>query len=395
MGVLIFLIGSNFLGLIFSEVARWQITSSAGITLLDLTVGMTGLYWIGYSLKKKLPLYPKDLEKPIVLFVCVILLSLFFAALSLTREQLINSSLYALRWFFYTLALGYAVYAAKTKRATIEALMIGSGAVVVILGFIQYFFYNNLRNLFYLGWDDHLYRLFSTFFDPNFAGMFLVLFLLFMLGTIWDQKRVLSKKYVVYTGICLFTLGSIFLTYSRSASIMLFVGIIIFLLLGKQRKLAIISVICIVIAISLFANTKIEGLNPFRTASSFARVASVKNALVIIQDHPVLGVGFNAYRYAQIAYHFRSDTTPFPSHADSGTDNSFLFIFATTGIVGLFSYLYFLYSLTRGSLRSEKSKHRGLVAAVGAWCVGSFFINGLFYPVMLFWMFFLRGVTEE
>ena len=67
--------------------------------------------------------------------------------------------------------------------------MLISGSLIVLLGFIQLMFYPALRNLYYLGWDEHLYRMFSTFLDPNFAGAFFVLFTLFVIDMSLRYKK--------------------------------------------------------------------------------------------------------------------------------------------------------------------------------------------------------------
>ena len=57
----------------------------------------------------------------------------------------------------------------------VSLLLLFSGLVIVGLGFVQYFFYLGLRNLYYLGWDEHLSFIFQLL-DPNFAGAFPALF---------------------------------------------------------------------------------------------------------------------------------------------------------------------------------------------------------------------------
>lgn len=178
---------------------------------------------------------------------------------------------------------------------------------------------------------------------------------------------------------------------------MLFIGSILFLLLKRKFLLAVGAGVVVISAVLIFANPRIEGLNPFRTASTTARIKSTENALEIIKDHMLLGVGFNAYRSAQVQCHFREETTVFPSHADSGTDNSFLFVFATTGVLGFSVFLYFLSSLWKQAGTIKKGKDFSLAYKTGfiCWCIGSFFLNGLFYPPLLFWMIMSSGITEE
>ena len=105
-----------------------------------------------------------------------------------------------------------------------------SGAIFIVFGYIQYLFYSNLRNLYYLGWDDHLYRLFSTFLDPNFAGIFLVLILLLTVQYFFLERK--TKIKIVIAMFSVLALIALYLTYSRSAFISMVLGVSIF----KQKN---------------------------------------------------------------------------------------------------------------------------------------------------------------
>jgi len=137
----------------------------------------------------------------------------------------------------------------------------------------------------------------------------------------------------------------------------------------------------------------IENTNLLRTASSEARLETSRNALKIIQDHPILGVGFNAYRYAQIKYNFRNAHPLFMSHADSGVDNSFLFVLATTGIIGFIAYIslwFFILKMAVVRKKHELSIAGVLViASIVGLSVNALFINSLFYAPLMLWMWLL------
>src|SRR5207244_11508425 len=65
----------------------------------------------------------------------------------------------------------------------------------------------------------------------------------------------------------------------------------------------------------------IEDFNLFRTVSTDARILVIGKGLIIFKDHPVVGVGFNTYRYAQYRYHFENPVQPNLVHDASGNDN--------------------------------------------------------------------------
>jgi hypothetical protein len=95
------------------------------------------------------------------------------------------------------------------------------------------------------------------------------------------------------------------------------------------------------------------------------------------------------------------------SHADAGTDNSFLFVLATTGVVGFFAYLWMWNSLLTHSgdpgSRSGMIMHfrllvktpvgKLIVSSVLGLFVSALFINALFYPFLMGYMWILLGIT--
>src|SRR5207237_858262 len=138
---------------------------------------------------KKKSVLPSELKRPAIVVVGSMVLSLVVNSFVLTPQQLFFSSLYAVRWVMYLMLIGSISSLSLGGKKTIAKWMVIAGSAVVILGLIQLIFYNSLRGLYYLGWDEHLYRLFSTFLDPNFAGMYLVIFFIFVLPHVINNFR--------------------------------------------------------------------------------------------------------------------------------------------------------------------------------------------------------------
>jgi O-antigen ligase len=144
-------------------------------------------------------------------------------------------------------------------------------------------------------------------------------------------------------------------------------------------------------------NFNVENLNLLRVVSSEARIKSAAEAFSIIEKNPIFGIGFNAYRYAQIRYGLRSGQNVFASHADAGTDNSFLFVLATTGIVGFISYMYIWFKLLKsGSLKTKQNSYwlkPVIISSTIGLFIDALFINSLFYPFIMMWMFCIFGLS--
>lgn len=181
---------------------------------------------------------------------------------------------------------------------------------------------------------------------------------------------------------------------------MLFVGFGVQLFLWRKKYL--FFCFLILVGFGIFISELLfhsEGTNLLRTTSTFARKTSYLHAARIIQDHPFFGVGFNAYRYAQEKYGFLKGENGFPDHAASGTDNSFLFIAATAGIFGLIAFVNLLImqarqviSMMHAASDMQKTLATVFFASLIGLCVNAFFINSLFYPFLMEWMWILFGI---
>lgn len=387
------------LSLVFvaGQFARLQFDNGVSLLGIDIAVGCIAALVFGTALIRQT--LPKSrLIKPFLLFVGVAVLSLLVNMTWLTLSEILISSLYLLRFVAYGCLYLFIVSLSKKEINMFVGLLLGVITLVVLVGYVQYVYYPHLGNLFYLGWDEHLYRLFSVYLDPNYTGVLLVLFLFFLVFYLKrhiQEKRLLTVFLAVL--IC-FTIFAIFLTYSRTALVMLVVGGLIYLTLLKMRKLIMGFIALVIILLVVTSNTSIEGLNPFRVVSTQARVISYTVALDIVGKHPVFGVGFNAYRYAQNEYGHRVSGNWLTSHADSGTDNSFLFVLATTGLIGLTVYLYLWHTILKDVWRKVKDGNESaklfLVSSLSLF-VGTFFINALFYPFIMAWMWVLYGLVQN
>lgn len=390
--VFILLVGLSYL---FGQVARVQL-GNIGVNFLDVAVAVTVFLWMISQLVRKDRLFEfTKIPTLFAVFIGIGLLSLLVFSSHLTLQQVGIATLYPLRLLFYSML--YFPVKQLTEKNSEFALktLFFVGAGIVGIGYLQYFFYPYLRNLYYLGWDDHLYRMFSVFFDPNFASAFFIVFLLFCID-IYLRHKIFHRFLVL--GVSLATMMAIFLTYSRTGFIMLIIGLGVYFLLFLSKRKALIALGVSFVLFVALANTKIEGLNPFRTASSAARIESAQHAVQIFQRNPIMGVGFNAYRYAQTQLGFREENPAVPSHADAGTDNSYLFVLATSGIVGGGIFLLLLWQILRSMKERADSNDfpaRGLFAGSISMLAGSLFLNILFYPMLILWVVVLSGLIRS
>lgn len=168
MSNIFIIIGLSYLG---GEALRMT-SGNISVTLFDITVGVIVIVW--YMRLALLGTLQKTLRQPffkhLLLFSTIGLLGLVLHVTSLNSLELGTAVLYLIRLLVYYSLFPLVLSLSKERKKQLTVTMMVTGVCIVLIGFMQYFFYPNLRNLYYLGWDDHLYRLFSVFFDPNFAG---------------------------------------------------------------------------------------------------------------------------------------------------------------------------------------------------------------------------------
>lgn len=360
------------------------------IVILVVLVYLVGLIF------QKIPRPKALLTKPVLIFASIGLISLLVNLDHYSIREIIIASLYLWRLLFYFglyLVIGELAGQNKNEAEQFKLGLILAGTATAFLGLLQYFLYPNLRNLTYLGWDPHFYRSFGTFLDPNFLGLFLVLTLILAFFRLEDesQQSNMLTRYATIIGavVCYLVLA---LTYSRSSYLAFLAAGTVIARFKKSLKFF-LGLIFIGFLTILFLprpegslGVKLEREDTIR-----ARIINWQQSLTIFKDHPLLGVGFNTYRYAQRNYGYLQGNWQ-ESHAGGGADSSLLLVLATTGIAGFLSFSYLFWQILKNHL---KKKNVVVLASLTAVFIHSFFANSLFYPEITIWLMLLLGLTEN
>lgn len=337
------------------------------------------------------------LIKAVLLFVAVGILSLLVNSFWLGFEMTFVASMYLLRFVMYTgIIVALSMVTKEFAYRYLKILIYGAGGLFTALGFVQYFYYPYLGNLLYLGWDEHYYRMFSTVLDPNFAG---TIFLLILLGICftWSNKK--NIYWHIFTGISFMASAvALFLTYSRTTYIMALTTLLLYCLLKRNIKIFLVLLLIFIAGVIFIPkNRSSEGVDLLRMTSVVQRFENVEKALTIFSRHPILGVGFNSYRYAQQKEQLYSPPPNYVLYDNSaaGVSNSYIFVLVTTGVVGFVVFIYFLMNIYR-TIRRVAVKDQRLYELVLLSCfavgVGSLFENLFFYTTIMFWIFSLIGI---
>lgn len=370
-------------GFTLGNVASLSSGTGMRVSLLDIFVSIFVCSFLLFSSFRR-----QALGSYVRLFMPFILIAWVSLLVSLTRFSLSDigmASLYLLRFIIYSLLTVVVAYSPGVKKFSIVGLWIG-GVMMAIFGLFQYFLYPNLRNLSYLGWDPHEFRVFSTLLDPNFTGIILVLTLI-LSRYIYLKKYFENKIVIISSGLTFLTL---LLTYSRGSYIAFILSLLVVGIHLKNWKQIILITIVFFSAVFVLPKPGGEGVDLTRTISIYSRFEDNKEAWKIFTKSPILGVGFDTLRYARGENQLTVGTQDV-SHSGAGFHNSWLFILTTTGIVGLLAYVWIWEEVFHFFSGTEPLLKELLMISTTAVFVHSFFDNSLFYPFVMVWMWVLAG----
>lgn len=363
------------------QLIRMPIGEQGALTLLDITISLfclMGLLRLKFNLRKPPPQIIAALT-----FITITTLSLVFTPLQLKSAEYAVSFSYTVRLFLYAI-FAWLVYsnAFGNLHKNLSKVFLLSGISFAILGLLQFIFFPNVDFLRFAGWDPHYFRTVSTFLDPNFAGAFLVITLLLLTTSYLRGNNTMTRRifYILFTIIYL----TLLTTFSRSSYLMFLVSGLTLSFLKRSRRFALVTILLFALLVTVFqfyTNLVAKPRNIDREESASSRLNTWQQGLTLFQKSPVLGIGYNAYRYGIKKYRL-GDEQFLESHGASSNDSSLLFVLSTAGVLGLLAYLYFLWTL----LKSSDGKNLCLIAGLAGLLIHSIFANTLFYPPILAWI---------
>jgi len=261
---------------------------------------------------------------------------------------------------------------------------------LLVAGFVQLFFLPSLAGFVDNGWDPHVDRMVSTWLDPNFLGIFFVVFLPIFLY--WMPHKVSAITRIFWLFFAVVAIG---LTESRSSYLALLVaglccGIIwVFSskISGNWKKAIVPGGVLLVIifsgSITLLRERAYQVF--FHDPTIALRAESYRSVWrFLVSPNMLFGVGYNAYQFAAANENLVSS---FSVHSRAGSDNSIFTILVTTGMVGALLFftpmlLGVVFHIRRWLfMRSYNSLF--FVWATIALLVHAQFVNSLLYPHVL------------
>ncbi len=327
---------------------------------IDIIVGLASIHTLVRGLKK--PAIFKNFIDLIFIFTGSYLMSapFFFG------EHFYTGFLYLIRLVAYFCFVVYLHNFVKNKsdnRSLLVKSLVSISIVSAIFGWIQYFTFPDIKPFFVFGWDEHLFRIVGTFFDPSFLALILVFGIII-------APNLLIRVFLTLT---------LAFTYSRAGYVAFFVAMVALIIYKKNIKESLICLLLLLFTIPLLPRPTGESVKLERTSSIYARFNNYQETLNIFKKNPVFGIGYNNLCLARQKY---IGVESFSSHSCSGSESSLLFILATTGVLGLIALIKLGFHLWVDSGYFFKISSLALLTH-------SFFSNSIFYVWIIVWMLIL------
>jgi len=333
-----------------------------------------GAYFIN---KKPLFLKPKALINPVILFFLALSISLIFS------QNKVNSLSEFYKYISGLLLFLIAANLSEKEELLVKQTIIVTGLAISLLAIYQYFFgfknlldyilSNNIHSFFI---SDYLAnkRVFVPFVTPGILGGYLA-----MVIPLFFIKK--NRRWFI-----LLIFFALFLTKSLGAFLSLFFGLIIYFYLRERLKKSIIfyllgSFIFMAVVFVLRFEAGREHTQPF--FSMVMRLSYWKDAFGIIKTHPLVGIGLgnfdlNVSRYAH---------------------NSYLQIWVETGILGLLSFIWIIYSVLKTSFKDltqslDRNQSLCLLVAGIVFLIHNFLDFTFFLPEVVYIWWVILGLIS-
>ncbi len=371
------------------QLIRLSLFNAGAVTLSDFFVLITLTTFLAEKLfnREKID-FPKNLSVAFVFFLISASIANVFSLNFLTIGQSLEGTFLFLRFVAYFL-LSIVTYnvVSNNFQKWVKAMLV-SGFIFTLLGVFQFFVFPDLGPFAQYGWDPHISRLFSSTLDPNFTGgIITILFALSLSSFLFDKK-------ISNLALSIFFLVAIIMTFSRSSYLALTVTAFA---IGavKSIRIAILTIVVFAVLLVIVPQARSRVIGAFTIdETAAARIESWQKATTIFSSSPILGVGFNNYRIAQAREGFFGISNPTGGHSGSGSDSSVMTIIATTGVVGLFFFSFFIFQ-TLKILRLNSKKSAIALASFSSFLgilFHSQFVNSFFYPQFMLIIWFLVGL---
>jgi O-antigen ligase len=295
-------------------------------------------FFIGAALlwffsKKRAGFPEKEVSFPLVIFLLAVALSLSFSSYKINGVK----ELYG--YFTSAIIFLFAFSLTQKENEQLRTVLSASAFAIGILAIYQYFFgfrhvleymqKEGVTNEFALDYLSRR-RVFFPFVTPNILGVYLAM-CIFLVPKNRSRLAVILPLAI-----------ALLLTKSLGAIISILLASLVVLYCrkhAKKKELAIcIGIICAAIII-FFLRSSQEGTHRQPLFSGLMRFNYWQETISLVKQHPLLGVGPGNFNLPESRY----------------AHNSYLQLWAETGLLGLASFLWLAWAILRKGLKEEST----------------------------------------
>ncbi|MCB2358819.1 O-antigen ligase family protein [Clostridium estertheticum] len=382
--------GTNFKGIPVSDILLGVVVF---VYLIKIIIEKTTRERFLYGIRD---LFSSTLSICILILLGIMLLSTSYA---LEKPLALKESARFLTYVFIFFVIKYEFNTKKLVKNLLKCYIFTAG-LLSIFGIIQHFTTIGLDKKFVEQYPGYrVVRIATTMFNPNAYAAFLILIIFpVVMLTIYEKNKNIKSMYGIIS-ILLFV--NIIMTYSRSAQVGVCIGAVILCIIYSYKLIIAFGGIGI---LTLFMPSVLDRVRDLQnTAQNESRIKLWKTALMMIKDHPILGVGngnfisrYNEYvsKYKGLSYNAYKR---YPAH------NSYLKVESELGIVGIVSFLAVLVTslirvkklFTITNDKFIKAFYMGAFASMIAFYFMNIVDNLFFVPMATTYFWFLIATAES
>ncbi|MCB2299648.1 O-antigen ligase family protein [Clostridium tagluense] len=328
-----------------------------------------------------------------------ILLAIMFASTiyAVDKTLALTESARFISYVFMYFVIKYEFNNKKQIKTLIRCYIFIS-TVLCSIGIVQYFTRFGLDEKYVKAFlFEGNIKISSTLSHPNaYAGyLILIIFPIIMLSIYEKNKN--KKIFYILLSILVFT--NILMTYSRNALLGFALGLVVLALLYSIKIIFALGGFGVLILLIPSVFQRVQDIH--NSSQNEARIKLWKTALMMIKEHPILGVGNGNYvtQYDTYIQKYRLDYnsyTHYPAH------NSYLKVQSELGIVGIVSFLGIIVTaLSRvrklyntASDKFNRAFYMGVMASMVAFLFMNFSDNLFFVPKTTTFFWFLLATAE-
>lgn len=321
--------------------------------------------------------YSCFLPKRSILFWSLVLLAIGLLSATLATESTLHGHGRLKSWFFFPLLYGTMLsFSLRRGLITRDSILRGMFFGGLLVGFFM------VGEIFQGGAFSYDNRLRGTFLSPNQLALLLgptLLAGIFLAGAVW-QRLGWEKWGIVFGSLFLSILLLLTQSYAVIFTMLLLLGVGLMMYrerLSRTMKMSVTLSIIICVGIVFLFSSKWQGMMHFDERSSIASRAMIwRSALLMIEDHPFVGIGPGNFQGEYTFY--QRYFPPYLEWSAPHPHNMFLDIWLEGGLLGIVGFVAFFWYWAASSVRYFwQKKNESAVRALPLVFVLYFFLVGL------------------